>query len=158
MARSKRGGKSPMKNANGQFSGSEGRRSSFSDKSEEGSPTRTRAQGQTKLASVEEVSSWVLLSVPYSHLCFALPLAWPRKLCVELTLGETETHDSRREKGRVREEEGEFLDSNTMDAGHDLWLLRRIVHGTHLHDCHCHCSPDHFLQGSHCHRQCSQPS
>ncbi|KAL7918383.1 cytidylyltransferase family domain-containing protein [Trichoderma austrokoningii] len=54
MARSKRGGKSPMKNANGQFSGSEGRRSSFSDRSEEGSPTRTRAQNQAKLASVEE--------------------------------------------------------------------------------------------------------
>lgn len=54
MARSKRGGKSPMKNANGQLSGSEGRRSSFSDKSEEGSPTRTRAQTQAKLAAVQE--------------------------------------------------------------------------------------------------------
>ncbi|UKZ83161.1 hypothetical protein TrVFT333_010966 [Trichoderma virens FT-333] len=43
-----------MKNANGQFSGSEGRRSSFSDKSEEGSPTRTRAQAQAKLAAVQE--------------------------------------------------------------------------------------------------------
>lgn len=64
-----------MKNANGQFSGSEGRRSSFSDKSEEGSPTRTRAQGQGKLASVEEVSSWVLLLLLHSRFCFALPLA-----------------------------------------------------------------------------------
>lgn len=134
-----------MKNANGQFSGSEGRRSSFSDKSEEGSPTRTRAQGQAKLAPVEEVSSWVLLFLLYSHFCFALHLVQPGKLCVELTLGETETHDSRRETGRVREEEGEFLDSNTMDAGHDIWLLRRTVHGTHLHDCHCHRSPDHIL-------------
>jgi hypothetical protein len=44
-----------MKNPNGQYSGSEGRRSSFSDKSEDGSPSRTRPQAQAKLASVEEV-------------------------------------------------------------------------------------------------------
>jgi phosphatidate cytidylyltransferase len=50
-----------LKNANGQFSGSEGRRSSFSDKSEEGSPTRTRAQNQAKLAPVDEVSYRTLL-------------------------------------------------------------------------------------------------
>ncbi|KAL6699638.1 cytidylyltransferase family domain-containing protein [Trichoderma pleuroticola] len=54
MARSKRGGKSPFKNTNGQLSGSEGRRSSFSDRSEEGSPTRTRSQTQAKLAAVQE--------------------------------------------------------------------------------------------------------
>lgn len=53
-----------MKNANGQFSGSEGRRSSFSDKSEEGSPTRTRAQNQAKLAPVDEVSRRALLMLP----------------------------------------------------------------------------------------------
>lgn len=147
-----------MKNTNGQFSGSEGRRSSFSDRSEEGSPTRTRAQNQAKLAVVQEVSSRTLLLLLCLHFCFALPLAHFRKLYVELTLGETEALDSGREKGRVREEEGEFLDSNTMDAGHDRCLLRRIVHGPHLHDCHCYCSPDHLLQGSHCHCQRSQPS
>ncbi|KAK5996859.1 Putative phosphatidate cytidylyltransferase [Cladobotryum mycophilum] len=54
MARSKKGPRSPQKQGNGQFSGSESRRSSFSERSEEGSPTRTKAQAQSKLAPLEE--------------------------------------------------------------------------------------------------------
>jgi phosphatidate cytidylyltransferase len=52
MTRSKRGVRFPHKTANGHTSGSDGRRSSFSDMSEEGSPTKTKAN--TKLEPVEE--------------------------------------------------------------------------------------------------------
>ncbi|KAK3179173.1 phosphatidate cytidylyltransferase [Lecanicillium sp. MT-2017a] len=52
MGRSRRGVRFPHKSANGQTSGSEGRRSSFSDMSEDGEPSRTKAQAT--LATVDE--------------------------------------------------------------------------------------------------------
>lgn len=85
-----------MKNANGQLSGSEGRRSSFSDKSEEGSPTRTRAQNQAKLAAVQEVSS---SRHSLSHL-FVSCLEEEGKTDIN-RMRQTETRDCRREAGRV---------------------------------------------------------
>lgn len=53
MGRSRRGVRFPHKNANGQTSGSDGRRSSFSDMSEDGESARTKAQAT--LETVSEV-------------------------------------------------------------------------------------------------------
>lgn len=55
MGRSRKGVRFPnRRNSNEHLSGSEGRRSSFSDVSEDGSPSKAGAS-QSKLATVEEV-------------------------------------------------------------------------------------------------------
>lgn len=70
----------------------------------------------------------------------------------------TEASHRRRTKGRVRKEKGQLLDANDLDIRHDFRLLRRSLHGPHLHDWNRHRCSNHLLQGSHCHCQRSQPS
>ena len=65
MAKSRRGVRFPHKNGNGAASGSEGRRSSFSDLSEEGSPGKNN-KSQAHLATVAEV--WNAPICPPHHI------------------------------------------------------------------------------------------
>lgn len=50
---------------------------------------------------------------------------------------------------RVREEEGKLHYPRNLDADHDCGLLRRPLHGPHLHYSHHHHHSDHFLQRGH---------
>ena len=59
---------------------------------------------------------------------------------------------------RIREEKANIRDSDNMDISNDWGLLRCHVFWASLRD-HCrHWAANSILQGSYCHRQCSESS
>lgn len=143
MGRSKRGVRFP--HSNGQASGSEGRRSSFSDASEDGgaSPTRTR-RVHAQLAPVQEVGQDVAARLEVSK---------EQTSADQILLLET-TYPRR----GISKKEGQLHHANLLDSLHAGSLLYRPLRRSYLHHHHRHHSSNRFIQRGHCHCQRPKPS